>query len=121
MASSPASVRRPFGYARVAIGAAMAVAPGLVGKLWWDREIGPAASAILRGMGARDAVIGAGTALVGDEASVAWLRAGVVADLADATAAALAGSSLPTSKRAVTVAFGAAGALAGVLIARAAR
>ena len=98
----------------------MFVAPRLVVRLWWgDREPSPSATAIMRSMGARDAVIGAGTALAADGHGTPWLRAGIAADLADLGAAVLAGGRLPGTKRAATIAFAAAGAIGGLLISRA--
>ena len=95
----------------------MAVAPGLVGRLWWGDELSGPAKAVLRGFGARDAVIGAGTALADDAQAGGWLRAGVVADLADLAAAALGGGSLPADKRRITMGFAAFGALGGLALA----
>jgi hypothetical protein len=111
-------LRKPFGVARVMIGTGMLLAPGSAGRLWWGVEMTPAASAVLRGMGARDAIIGAGTAFAGPASASQWLRAGVGADASDGLAAALAGG-LPSARRLLTAAFAVSGLVAGLVLDRA--
>jgi hypothetical protein len=91
-------IARWLAAARVAIGGALLVAPGLAGSRW----IGEAAhqrsaKVVIRGLGARDVVLGLGTFRAIDRgAPVApWLQAGMLSDGVDFVATTLAIRDLP--------------------------
>jgi hypothetical protein len=85
-------------FGRIAIGAALTVAPERSGRAWIG-EVGrrPGAGVLTTGLGARDLAIGAGiaTALRRGHGANAWLRAGVLADAADLVATVRARHDLP--------------------------
>lgn len=82
---------------RIAIGAALVALPDTSVRRWLGAtgEGDPGRQIAIRGLGARDVVLGVGTLVAlrdGNDARRAarWLDAGVVADLADAASTALA-------------------------------
>lgn len=87
---------------RIAIGAALAVAPEAAAARWIgaDADRVPVQVA-LRGLGTRDVVLGAGTlAALGDrDAARAWLAGGILADGADLAGTAIAGAAIPRGGR----------------------
>src|SRR4051794_19179789 len=92
------TVARQVAYGRIALGAALAVAPGLVARGWIGSSITSTGTRVLaRGFGLRDVAIGAGTlsALEAGRPTRDWLLAGALADVADLTATLAAGRSLP--------------------------
>jgi hypothetical protein len=101
---------------RVAFGVTMLVAPRMVGRRWIG-EAGdqPAVSAITRGLGARDAIIGAGTILAArDGAGLArWVQAAALADAADAIAIVAVRRHVRPAQVAAIVAIAAPAALVG--------
>ena len=106
---------------RIAIGAALALAPRRLGRLWLgDAVQHPGARVALRSMAARDAVLGTGAllALKRGRPVRGWLEAGAAADAADLVATLVAGSRLPASGRVGVPAFAVAGVAAGVVLAR---
>ena len=84
--------------ARVALGAGMTVAPGLIAGGWVgaaaDRRPG---QALAIGLGARDVALALGTlrALSRRRGARPWLQAGIAADLADLAATLRARDELP--------------------------
>jgi hypothetical protein len=83
---------------RVSFGAALALAPRLVGRAWAGRAAAaPATRVITTAMGARDAALGLGLleALRGGGEPRPWLRAAVLADAADLTATLAARRDIP--------------------------
>jgi hypothetical protein len=99
---------------RVALGAALVAAPDTLTRAWLGSATAedPGRQIAVRGLGARDVVLGVGALVAlrpGGEVRQAarWLEAGVVADLADAAATALA-DDLEASR--APVALGALGA-----------
>ena len=96
---------------RVALGAALLVAPERIGRAW----IGPAGTersveVMARAVGVRDVAIGIGGAaalLSGSDSARAWMLAAAAADLGDLVATVLARDVLPANGVA------AVGALAG--------
>ncbi len=98
-------IARAIALARTLIGGFGALFPKTSVRLFLGEPAPSAASTLLmRGLGMRDAILGAGalTALEGDgkrDGSPArWVEAGAVADAGDALAAVLAGR-LPASRR----------------------
>lgn len=104
-----------IGAARVGIGMALLLAPGMAGKIWLGPPAGrPATRAALRAAGGRDLAIGLGLlrALGSGHPAAGWLGAAAVADSTDGLATLLGYRHLPQNRRmAVTlVALGTAGA-----------
>jgi hypothetical protein len=102
----PGTVRRmdlrtlAFSHAagRIAAGAALALAPGTVGRAWVGRAgAAPGARVITTAMGARDAALGLGlaAALRSGREPGPWLRAAVLADAADLVATVRARHAVP--------------------------
>ena len=83
---------------RIALGAAMTVAPEHFAKAWVG-ELGrrPGAGVLTTGLGARDLAIGVGiaSALRRGYGATPWLRAGVLADVADLFATVRARRDIP--------------------------
>jgi hypothetical protein len=106
---------RALGAGRVALGTAMVAAPGTVTRRWLgpETEDDPGRAIAVRGLGARDVVLGIGllTALrsgVNPRRAARWLEAGVVADLADAASTLVEGVEDTDRTAAVGLALGAA-------------
>jgi hypothetical protein len=106
---------RALAVGRIALGVVMVAAPGPTTRRWLGEvtEDDPGREIAVRGLGARDVVLGIGTLVAfrsGGEVRHAarWIEAGIVADLADAASTTLA-EDLATSRGfPVTVALGAA-------------
>ncbi len=123
-ALSAVNVARGIGAGRIAIGVTLLAAPGVPGRAWLG-EAGamPAAQAVLRGMGIRDALIGVvqvHTAADPDR-GFRWARTSAIADLGDLAATVVARRSLPPSGVRGAVALAGAAALAGLATSRALR
>jgi hypothetical protein len=107
---------------RIAAGAALALAPGTVGRAWVGRAGGtPGARVITTAMGARDAAIGLGLAdaLRGGGEPSGWIRAAVLADLVDLTATLRARRDVPALALIGVSALAAGSAALGVYLDRA--
>jgi len=118
--SASAAIRaaRVVGVARVAFGVALVAVPDRVGRSWLgDPGATPAAQVAVRGLGVRDAVIGAAVVLTAGDPSHGprWTSAGALGDLADIASTTLAARHLPSSGVRGTVAL--AGAAAAVSLA----
>jgi hypothetical protein len=101
---------------RVAVGGALIAAPDVATRRWLGEvhEEDPGRAIAVRGLGARDVVLGVGLLVAlrsGTDARVAsrWVEAGIVADLADAAATLAAGVSDAGRTASTAVALGAAG------------
>ncbi|MEZ5141170.1 MAG: hypothetical protein R2726_01430 [Acidimicrobiales bacterium] len=101
---------------RVAVGGALVVAPGVAGRSWIDDAARtPAAKVVLRALGIRDLVLGAGAliALERGEPVREWVLLGAACDAVDAAATTLALRRLPLKRTlpvlAVALAAGALG------------
>ncbi|MEX1162447.1 MAG: hypothetical protein WEB03_02590 [Nitriliruptor sp.] len=88
---------RGLAASRIALGVALVAAPGAATTRWLGTrtEDDPGREVAVRGLGARDVVLGIGTLVAlrsGSEVRHAarWVEAGIVADLADAAATAVA-------------------------------
>src|SRR3954452_25082957 len=90
------------GVIRAGVGAALVAAPGWAGRIWVGPGADGAGSKVFaRAVGARDVALGARVlraARNGEEARE-WLRAGFVADMADAAATILAFKQLTRARR----------------------
>lgn len=100
---------------RIVVGVALVAAPGAATRRWLgsSSEHDPGREIAVRGLGARDVVLGVGTLVAlrsGSEVRQAarWLEAGVVADLADAAATAVAEDVDAPKAPALGIALGAA-------------
>ena len=116
-------VGRVYGAGRVALGAGLLFAPGVLGRPW----IGPSATlppaqVALRALGARDLIMGAIALHTLDHPDVGprWQRTCAAADAVDALATLGARRSLPAGASLVA-ALAAAGAATGLGVARALR
>jgi hemerythrin superfamily protein len=111
-----------IGIARTGIGAALLLAPGLAGRIWFGPgSTTPAARLLARVVGARDLALGLATlrgVRAADAAALPMLRLGVAADAADAAATVLAWRSLRPWRRAVMPSVAALVAGAGARAAR---
>ena len=100
---SPKTAATAFAVSRVVFGLGLALAPGRAGASWIGREAAarPRTQVFARALGARDAVLGAGTlrALRRDERDVArlWVAGAAVADGTDVLAALAARRHLPNT------------------------
>lgn len=104
-----------YGGARVAIGAALLLAPTLTGRGWIGEDAeAPGTRVALRALGARDLVIGAGLleALGGDKPTARWIEAGMASDLTDAIVSALGEGERTT----LAVAMAAGGVALGAFV-----
>jgi hypothetical protein len=107
--------------ARIAVGAAFVLFPGLAGRMWIGS---PAAwrpvKVLARAFGARDLAIGLGIVIALDRGTPVrgWIEAGMLSDAIDTTASLLAGSSIPAAIRWPAVAVGAGSTAIGVALAQ---
>jgi hypothetical protein len=92
---------------RMAIGAALVLAPSLAGSMWIGRDAKSRAVKVLaRGLGARDLALGLGVAVALDRGKPVrgWLEGAALADGVDLVATLVAGDSIPAgARRAVTL------------------
>jgi hypothetical protein len=87
---------------RMAIGAALVLAPRLAGPMWIGAAADSRAVKVLaRGLGARDLAIGLGTAVALDQGKPVrgWLEGAALADAVDFVSTLLAGGSIPPGAR----------------------
>jgi len=109
-----------FAAARGLFGVGLMVLPSRMGTSW----IGPDAErppvhVVIRGLGARDVALAAGTILAALNGSPLrpWLVGSFGCDISDVTATLAVGGSLPRRARLGTVALGGASAAAGAALA----
>jgi hypothetical protein len=94
----PRSLATAHAASRAALGAALAIAPGLVGRAWVGRAAArPGPQVVTTAMGVRDLAIGLGLAgaLRGGQPPGPWLRAALMADAADLVATVRARRAIP--------------------------
>ena len=105
---------------RLAFGLGLFAAPERLARGWLGADAGRAPAKIaLRGLGARDIAISAGTlAALGDEEALAqWVAAAIGCDACDVLATLLApADALPGNARWGTIALGGGSALAGAAV-----
>lgn len=115
------NVAYALGLSRVAIGSAAALAPGRAMNLWLGVDAEPeSVKAMGHVIGARDLALGIGAlvALRRDSGAAVWLRAGALADSADALATVRAFSADLRNPRMATAAAGVCGAAVGLWLAK---
>jgi hypothetical protein len=106
---------------RIAAGAGLTLAPGLVTRTWIGDVAGTSGARVVSaGFGARDVAIGAGTAraLVRGEPVRPWLLAGAFADAVDLVATFAGRRSLPPLGVVSACTLAATGVVAGLWAAR---
>lgn len=111
---------RLYGVTRLTLGAATALAPSLVSKVWMGRGAEDAVSRVaLRGLGAREAALGFGllVALERGHSPRRWLEAGAIADAGDAFGTFSQRAKLPASRWVIATTTAAASAWFSVQIA----
>jgi hypothetical protein len=116
----PASLARALGLARIAFGLGLIAQPERLTTSWIGRDAkgGAGAQVAVRGLGARDLVLGAGATISDGSDRQRWLAAGMVGDAADLTATLAAGRALPMRGRVlVGVLAGAGLAMGGAALA----
>ncbi len=95
---NPRQGARVLAIGRVALGAGLLIAPGVVARGWLGDLAGrPAVHSVLRGFGVRDMVIGmiAMHTLENPQVGPRWQRTCAACDAVDALAALAAGRDLP--------------------------
>ncbi|MDP8930165.1 MAG: hypothetical protein M3O70_16755 [Actinomycetota bacterium] len=106
---------------RIGLGTLFQVAPGLLARAWvGEGAAQPAAKALARALGARDAALGLGTliALQHGESTRGWLEASALADAGDAAATLIGWRHLPAFSRWLALAASLSAAYTGVRLAR---
>jgi hypothetical protein len=106
--------------ARIAVGAAFVLFPGLAGRIWIGADAARRNVKVLaRAFGARDLAIGLGVVIALDRGTPVrgWIEAGAFSDAIDTAASLLAGSSIPPSIRWPAIAVGAGSTAAGAALA----
>ncbi|MEA2363276.1 MAG: hypothetical protein QOD71_2421 [Thermoleophilaceae bacterium] len=107
---------------RMAVGAALLLAPGLAGGRWiGDQAEHPAVKVVIRALGVRDLALGLGAAVAIDRGVPArgWFEAAALCDVVDLVATLLGGESIPDRARKSVVVIAGASAIACVALARA--
>ncbi len=106
--------------ARIAVGAAFVLFPGLAGRMWIGSDAARRPVKVLaRAFGARDLAIGLGVVIALDRGTPArgWIEAGVLSDAIDTAASLLAGGSIHPAIRWPAIAIGAGSTAAGASLA----
>lgn len=97
---SPSTLARALGLARLGFGAALIALPERLAEPWIGRDAESRGTQVaVRGLGARDLVLGAGVAVSDGRDRQRWLAAGIVGDVADLSATLAAGKSVPLRGR----------------------
>jgi hypothetical protein len=106
--------------ARIAVGAAFVLFPGLAGRMWIGADAGRRPVKVLaRAFGVRDLAIGLGAVIALDRGTPVrgWIEAGVLSDAVDTAASLLAGGSIPAAIRLPAIAVGAGSTAVGASLA----
>ena len=109
-----------FAATRGLYGAALVAAPGRIGTSWLGGDAArPAVQVAIRGLGARDVALSAGTidAAVRGRALLPWLLGSVACDLTDLGATLLARAAVPERARRGTIALAGGSAAAAAALA----
>jgi hypothetical protein len=109
-----------FAAARGLFGVGLIVLPSRMGTSWIGPDAGrPPVQIVIRGLGARDVALAAGTILAAltNAPLRPWLVGSLGSDLTDVTSTLAVGGSLPRRARLGTVALGGASAAASAALA----
>jgi hypothetical protein len=109
-----------FAAGRIAFGVALLALPARVGSAWLGPAgEQPAVHVALRGLGARDIGLAAGSAWAATRGGAVkpWLASTVAGDLVDLAATLAAGDAVPARARRGTIALAGGSALAGAALA----
>jgi hypothetical protein len=107
---------------RMALGAALVVAPRLAGPMWIGSDADSRGVKVLaRGLGARDVALGLGIAVALDRGKPVrgWLEGAALSDGVDLAATLLAGNAIPQLSRWTVAGIAAASMVGCALMARA--
>lgn len=113
-------IARSVALSRIAIGMALLLAPARAGERWIGPTAhDPATKMMIRGLGIRDAALGAGTyqALANGDSVRPWLQAGIASDAVDAAAALLGFRHIGALRALPTIAVAAGAAVVGARLA----
>jgi hypothetical protein len=109
---SARALARGIAVGRLGFGIALLAAPGRAAGPWLGSDASGTGTAVaVRGLGARDFALGAGTLAASSDALPLWVAASMAGDLADLSATLAAGDGIPRSGR-IAVSALAAGAVA---------
>ncbi len=106
--------------ARIAVGAAFVLFPGLAGRMWIGSDAARRPVKVLaRAFGVRAHAIGLGAVIALDRGTPVrgWIEAGVLSDAVDTAASLLAGGSIPAAIRLPVIAIGAGSTAVGASLA----
>jgi hypothetical protein len=118
----PRDAARAYGAGRVALGAAMLLAPRVFGRLWLGRPADtPSGAVALRALAAREVILGGIALHTVDHPEVGprWQRTCAAVDAVDLAATAAARRSLPPVGSALVMAMAAGGAATGAWLGQA--
>jgi hypothetical protein len=107
---------------RIAVGAALLVAPGWTGRRWIGEPADdPAVKVLTRALGVRDLVIGLGAVIAMDRGAPArgWFEAAALSDSVDLIATVLARNAIPDGARKAVTMIAGGSAIACAALARA--
>jgi hypothetical protein len=108
-----------YATARIGIGVVATAYPEKIGRTWIGQNAeSPNTQVILRGLGARDLALGAGTidATVRGEGAATWLATSALADLGDLIATLVGREALPKNGVLVTSFLAGSGAITGAAL-----
>ena len=117
----PRDIAIAIARARIALGAAALLVPGLAGRMMFGRDGSRTGTRVLaRMIGGRDMALGLGVVIALDRGAPVrgWLEAGALADGVDLTSCMLARDELPEATFLSVVATAGAAALAGIWLSR---
>lgn len=106
---------------RVGFGTLFVLAPGFLARAWvGEGAVEPAAQALARALGVRDAALGLGAlvALQRGQSAGSWLEAAALADAGDALATLVGWRHLPSSRRWLALAASVGAFVVGARLAR---
>lgn len=110
----PVKLARALGVARIAFGVALVAQPERLTRAWLGRAAGRSGTQVaVRGLGARDLVLGAGLATAAGRDRQRWIIAGMVGDATDLSATLAAGRRVPLVGRVMVAALAGAGIAMG--------
>jgi hypothetical protein len=109
------------GIGRIALGAGLALAPGIAARTWvGDDASRTGAKVLAAALGARDVALGVGllVALNGDGPARGWLEGAALADAVDFAATLAAGAAIPRAGRIAVLALAGGSAVQCAIMSR---